>query len=628
MPPGRDELAQRALAWGVETSWEDVHHERHAVPPDTVEAILAALRAEEPAPPRQGPVVVRRAEGARGRRGAAGRTPHLPAGELQLENGASLPVEGSLPHDVPLGYHRLRPRRGAERAVIVSPGRCHLPPGLHDWGWAVQLYSVRSAQSWGMGDLGDLAALGDWAADLGAAWLLLNPVHFATAVPPVIPSPYSPSSRRFRDPISLRIADVPGATGLAAELEPLRQQGELRSASPRIDRDRVLALKMAALERIWRHQGDSEEFRTWRASQDPDLDAFGAYCALSEQYGPGWPAWPASLQRRDSAAVARESVALRGRATFHVWLQWLVDLQLRAASQRVALLHDLAIGVDPGGVDAWLWPNQIAQGIHVGAPPDLFNTLGQDWGIAPFDPWGLRAAAYAPFAAVLRACMRGAGGLRIDHVMGLSRLFWIPPGATPRDGAYVRYPAADLFDVLALESVRAAALVVGEDLGTVQPLVRREMNARDVLSYRLLWFEERPPRAYPERALAAVSTHDLPTVAGVWTGADLRAQQEAGTQPDVERNRALRDRLAQLAGLRDDASVEEAVVGAYRALSAAPSAILMATLEDGLAVEGRPNMPGTTAEQWPSWSIGLPRSVEEIRTLELPRRIAGVLRRR
>ncbi|HEV7677629.1 MAG TPA: 4-alpha-glucanotransferase [Candidatus Dormibacteraeota bacterium] len=625
MPPAPDELARRALAWGVETSWEDVHRERHAVPAQTLQAILDALGADGPAPPGRGPVVVRRSSGAGG---APGRSPRLPAGELVLEDGTTLPVDGRLPDAVPLGYHRLRPRRGEERTVIVSPGRCHLPPGRRDWGWAAQLYSVRSAHSWGMGDLGDLAVLGEWAAELGAAWLLLNPLHFATPVPPVIPSPYSPSSRRFRDPLSLRIADVPGAAAVAEELEPLRREGELLRTSPRIDRDLVMSLKMAALERIWRQQGGSAEFEAWRAAQGADLDAFGTYCALSERYGARWPAWPASLQRRDSAAVARETAALRPRATFHAWLQWLVDLQLGAAAQRVSLLHDLAIGVDPGGVDAWLWPDAIAQGIHVGAPPDLFNTLGQDWGIAPFDPWGLRAAAYAPFAEVLRACMRGSGGLRIDHVMGLSRLFWIPPGATPRDGAYVRYPAADLFDVLALESVRASALVVGEDLGTVQPLVRREMNARDVLSYRLLWFEARPPRGYPERALAAVSTHDLPTVAGVWTGADLRAQQEAGTQPDEARNRALRDRLAALAGLPEGASVEDAVLGAYRALSAAPSAILMATLEDGLAVEARPNMPGTSPEQWPSWSMALPRTLEEIRTLELPRRLAEVLRRR
>jgi 4-alpha-glucanotransferase len=325
--------------------------------------------------------------------------------------------------------------------------------------------------------------------------------------------------------------------------------------------------------------------------------------------------------------VAREAERLAGRARFHVWLQWLVDRQLAAAGEAVPLLHDLAIGVDPGGVDSWLWPGVVAAGIHVGAPPDLFNTLGQDWGIAPFDPWALRAAGYRPFADTLRACVRGAGGLRIDHVMGFSRLFWIPPGASPDEGAYVRYPADDLFDVLALESTRARAVVVGEDLGTVEPAVRRHMRTRDVLSYRLLWFEEKPPRAWPRRALGAVSTHDLPTVAGVWTGEDLRAQQRAGTEPDAELNAELRTRLATMAGLADDAPVEEAVLAAHRLLAEAPCAVVLATLDDALAVVERPNMPGTTPERWPSWSRPLPHRLEAIRELPLPRRVAELLRR-
>jgi 4-alpha-glucanotransferase len=570
----RGELAARARAWGVETSWVDVSGARHRVPAATLEAILGVL--------------------------------------------------GGLDRAAP-------PADAAEAPPAGEPLRCFLPPGLRTWGFAAQLYSVRSARSWGIGDYGDLGDLARWSAGLGAGVLLLNPLHFSTPVAPVPPSPYSPSSRRFRDPLGLRVEDVPGAAAaLGPDLDAAQRAAADLRAAPLIDRDAVFTLKTEALRRIWAHTeaADAAELDAWRAGMGDDVDRFGVWCAIAEEHGASWPDWPEELRRRDSAAVARAAERLRDRARFHVWLQWQVDRQLAAVGRQVTLIHDLAIGVDPGGADAWLWPDVVAGGVHVGAPPDLFNTQGQDWGIAPFDPWRLRAAAYKPFAETVRACMRGAGGLRIDHVMGLSRLYWIPPGASPRDGAYVRYPSRGLFDVLARESVRAGAFVVGEDLGTVEPAMREQMAARDVLSYRLLWFEGAPPREWPSRALAAVTTHDLPTVAGVWTGADLRDQQRAGTAPDAERNAELRSRLARVAGLAEDAGVETAVIGAYRALAAAPSAVLIATLEDALAVEARPNMPGTTPAQWPSWSRPLPRTLEELGELPLPRRIADALDRR
>jgi len=530
-----------------------------------------------------------------------------------------------------LGAHEGEAPPEAAPPSLGPPRRCHLPEGLRTWGFAVQLYSLRSRRSWGLGDYGDLRDLARWSASLGAGVLLLNPVHFSTPVAPVPPSPYSPSSRRFREPLYLRVEDVPGAReALGADLATLQRQGTALNDAPLIDRDAVFALKLGALRRVFRHVAahDAADLDAWRSSQGADLDAFGVWCALAEEHGASWPAWPAALQRRGSREVAGAASRLRETARFHVWLQWQVDRQLAAAAHELPLLHDLAIGVDPGGVDAWLWPSAVARGVHVGAPPDLFNTQGQDWGIAPFHPWGLLAAGFAPFADVLRACLRGAGGLRIDHVMGLARLYWIPPGATPRDGAYVRYPANELFDVLAAESVRAQAFVVGEDLGTVQRSMRRQMAARDVLSYRLLWFEDDAPALWPQRALAAVTTHDLPTVAGVWTGADLRDQQRAGTRPDVARNTELRSRLARVARLSEDASVADAVLGAYRALSGAPSAVVLATLEDALAVAARPNMPGASREQWPSWSLPLPLPLEELSELPLPRRIAEVLGRR
>jgi 4-alpha-glucanotransferase len=275
------------------------------------------------------------------------------------------------------------------------------------------------------------------------------------------------------------------------------------------------------------------------------------------------------------------------------------------------VVHDLAVGFDPGGFDGWAWRDLLALDARIGAPPDEFNRAGQDWGLPPFVPWRLRQAGYAPFLETLRSVLRGAGGLRMDHVMGLFRLFWVPPGAGPTDGAYVRYPAGDLLDLLALESTRAGALVVGEDLGTVEAGVREELAARAVLSMRLLWFEDEPPERWPERALGLVTTHDLPTVAGVWTGSDVEDQRAAGVPVAEEGAAALHHRLARATGLPSDAAVADAVVAAHRALAASPSALVAATLEDAAQVSERPNMPGTV-DSWPNWSLALPKPLEEL----------------
>ena len=288
-------------------------------------------------------------------------------------------------------------------------------------------------------------------------------------------------------------------------------------------------------------------------------------------------------------------------------------------------MHDLAVGVDPDGADAWLWQDCYVDGATVGAPPDEFNTQGQAWGLAAPDPWRTQQAAYAPFVETLRASLRAGGGLRVDHVMGLFRLFWIPAGAEPGDGAYVRYPAADLLDILALEAHRAGAYVVGEDLGTVEAGVREELARRRVLCYRLLWFEDRDPSAFPRPAMAAVTTHDLPTVAGLWTGRDLEHERRLGRRPDEEANAGIRRRLQELTGLGDGAEVDDVVVAAYAALGRAPSTLLVASLDDAVCSEDRPNMPGRN--DWPSWSLALPASLEALESHPMPRRLAGALAR-
>ncbi|MBV8957664.1 MAG: 4-alpha-glucanotransferase, partial [Actinobacteria bacterium] len=284
------------------------------------------------------------------------------------------------------------------------------------------------------------------------------------------------------------------------------------------------------------------------------------------------------------------------RIRFHQWVQWLLDQQLGEASSVVPLMNDLAIGVDPAGADAWMWQDVFSLGMRVGAPPDEFNTDGQDWGLPPFDPWRLRMACFDPFVQTVRSGLRGGGGLRVDHVMGLFRLFWIPPGRGPDEGVYVRYPWQELLDILALESVRAGAFAVGEDLGTVEPEMREELARRNVLSTRVLWFEEDPPPTWPRQSLAAVTTHDLPTVAGVWTGID---------SPDP-----MRARLVARTGLDVDAPVSAAVAAAYEAVARAPSMLVAASLDDVLEVRERPNHPGD--DDRPNWSLALPMPLEAV----------------
>jgi len=550
--------------------------------------------------------------------------------ELTTEDGATIHLDAGacLPPDLPFGYHSLVSLdSGHERTLVVSPGACRLPDALL-WGWAVQLYATRSRQSWGIGDLADLGDLARWSADeLGAGLMLVNPLHAATPVLPQATSPYYPSSRRFRNPLFLRIEDVPGASALGADVEELATAGRRLNADRRIDRDAVFGLKMAALDAIWSRIGGGSDFERWNAEQGPDLEAYATFCVLAEEHGRAWQPWPHDLRHPGGAGIAAFRRRHRARVDFHRWLQWLLDVQLAAASAGMAIVHDLAVGFDPDGADAWEWQDVVAPGMSVGAPPDEFNSQGQDWGLPPFDPWRLRAVSYGPFVETVRSAFRHAGGLRLDHVMGLFRLFWVPSGTGPSEGTYVRYPASDLLDIVALESHRAQAWVVGEDLGTVEDEVRRELAARDVLSYRLFWFEQGDPAAYPTKALAAVTTHDLPTVAGLWSGADLAAQQDAQMAPNTEATAAMRSRVGEVAGADDDAPVDEVIAGVYTALARAPSLLMTAGIDDALGVEERPNMPGTV-DEWPNWSIALPVSIEEIKSDPRPRAIADLLSRR
>ena len=602
-------------AWGVAPGYVDACERWKETAPETAAALLEAMGAEGDAPP-ESPVVVTR-HGADADLGDAV--------EVRFEDGGSARVERGLPPDAPFGYHHLVGRDGDERDLILSPGACYLPEGLRAWGWSVQLYSARSARSWGIGDLGDLGDLARWARRTRAGVLMLNPLH-APQPGPQQPSPYFPSSRRWRNPLYVRIEDVPGAAGGLDDLDDLASQGRKLNAGDRIDRDQVYRLKMEALERLWRARPDDAGFYGFRERHGSSLTDFATYMTLVEHHGGGPAAWPAEHRDPASPAVKRFRVDNEERVLFHEWVQWLLEHQLLAAAGDVGLVHDLAIGVDPQGADAWLWNDVIADGVTVGAPPDLFNSHGQNWGFPPFDPWRLRSASYRPYVETLRASLVGAAGLRIDHVLGLFRLFWIPQGAGPGDGAYVRYPYDDLLDVLALESHRASAFVVGEDLGTVEDVVPEQMRARSMLSYRLLWFDARP-EAYPELSLAAITNHDLPTVAGMWTGEDLLEQRALGLDPNEEAEADVRDRFRAATDLPDDAAPGEAIEKAHSLLARAPSAVVVATLEDALEVRRRPNQPGTTDER-PNWSLPLPVPIEELAERPLVQAVARTLARR
>jgi 4-alpha-glucanotransferase len=600
--------------WGVDPGYYDVRGEWHGAPKLTVRSILDAMGQDSDSPPAGPPTWFVR-EGERVELG--GRW------ELVTEDGESERVAGSIAAPA-LGYHRLfRETDGRGVRLIVTPGRCHLPADLRTWGWAAQLYATRSEKSWGIGDFGDLRKLGEMAARQGAGLVLVNPLHAPVPLPGLQEaSPYFPSSRCFRSPLYIRVEDVPGAAALGADLETAANAGRALNESREINRDAVLTLKLGVLRRIFDAFQGHEALDAFIQEGGLTLRRFATHCAIAEEYGADWRQWPVDLRHPTSFESRQFAIENASRVRFHQWMQWLLDRQLEAAGAAVGVMQDLAIGVDPGGADAWIWQDVLAQGMSVGAPADEFNPQGQDWGVPPFDPWKLRNAEFEPFIETVRAAFRHAGGLRFDHVMGLFRLFWIPEGSLARHGAYVRYPYRELFDILALESRRAGAYVVGEDLGTVEDVVRRELADRDVLSYRVLWFEPEP-RSYPPRTLGAVTTHDLPTVAGLWTGADLEVQRERGIEPNEQAASETRARVEQVTGVGWDAPVTEVVQRVHEVLAEAPSAIVTATLDDVLGVEERPNYPGTTDPG--NWSLALPVTLEDIETDPRIAEVARVL---
>jgi 4-alpha-glucanotransferase len=605
-------------AWSITEGYNDVRGGWHPTSDETRQALHLAMGAEGASPPAPPPMwFVHQGE-------------HLELDhpcDVALEDGTYLSSLAELPPDLPLGYHDLQPLDGGSTTrLVVSPGRCPLPGRM--WGWAAQLYSLRSGASWGMGDLADLRHLAAWTASLGGRVMMINPLHANPPCVPQQPSPYFASSRIWRNPLYLRIGEVGGVTDIAADLAALDAAGRALDGGDRIDRDATFHLKMQALELLFDRFEDSgrgrEAFETWRDRQDQSLRPFATYCALAERYGPNFREWSPSFAHPSSPAVEAFQDAEGRRIRFHEWCQWLVAGQLTGAGATgVALMADVAVGFDPSGADGWVFQDLLAEGCRVGAPPDIFSPDGQDWGLPPFVPWRLQMARYEPFIATIRSAFVGCGAIRLDHVMGLFRLYWIPPDHTPHDGAYVRYTAAHLLDLLALEATRAGAFVVGEDLGTVEDEVRDELAERNVLSYKLLWFEEGPTADLPPHALAAVTTHDLSTTAGVWTGADQAARISLGFAEPGEPD-PFEPRLRELTGLDEGAPVDDVVLRTHEALVKAPSLVVLATLEDAVASPDRPNFPGTI-DEWPNWRIPLPATLEELTQHPLALALARVL---
>ncbi len=625
---------------------------------------------------------------------------HRATGVEQYGAGYSLTLP--LPAAPTLGYHTARiaietAARGtvtAEQALIVVPRTAvrasELLGASKAWGLIANLYTVRSNRNWGVGDLTDLADLLAWAGELGADFVGVNPLH-ALHNRGMDISPYSPVSRLFRNPLYIDVEQVPElrhAPQVRAQLAApeVRQELEQLRNARGLDYERVMALKLALLEPLHRQfaglgqgaaGGESglaerrRAYEKWRAAREPELTDFATYMALASsevrtarlaagievrslgtpnpeagaRLGADWRNWPAELHDPRSPAVREFQRAHADRVDFHRWLQFETDRQLaeaasraRAAGLRIGLYQDLAIGTSPAGSDTWSAPDLFIRGACIGAPPDPYSATGQNWGLPPIDPRRLREEKYRYFIRLLRAAFRHAGALRIDHVMGFFRAFWIPEGRSGTDGAYIRYPAEDLLGILALESVRNNAVVVGEDLGTVPPDVPPALAKWGILSSKVLYFERgqggsfTSPDRYTSEALATANTHDMATLAGFWEGRDVQLRADVGLlEPaDVrgareERERDKHELLLTLSragvlerrvdptGADPDISVAELRGAVHDFLALTPSVLVGVALDD-VAGEVEPvNVPGVGPDRHASWTRRMGRTIERLR---------------
>jgi 4-alpha-glucanotransferase len=628
--------------------------------------------------------------------GSAG--PGLPVAESRHIGGRRyVRVEMPVPSGLSLGYYDLfawgscgDTQVEGHLRVIVSPSSCYVPiqfeAGVRGWGMVVQLYTLKSARNWGVGDLSDLASVIDWAAaDLRADVVGLNPLHALRNERPYHISPYNPSSRLYFNALYIDVERIPEWSESSAArkwyYEPRTQERlERVRASELVEYDDVYKLKLQALELLYaefeaKHlsvQPEGLTFKTPRGkaflqfiqSEGEALEAFAVFLALMEQQQQrdpscwNWQEWPAVYRRPDSPEVGIFKEAHAVRVRFHQFVQWVLHEELDQAEDRarrrgisLGLYHDLALGSDRSGSDAWMFQDVLALGADCGCPPDAFARDGQNWGLPPVIPFRLREGGYRMFIAMIRKGLRYGGALRLDHVMGLFRLFWIPRGLPASAGAYVQYPWEDLLAILALESVRHQAVIVGEDLGTVPDWVREKLTAAHVLSYKVLYFERKwdgawkTPVEYAAQSMSVATTHDLPTLRAFWSGADIDLRQDLGLFPDaaavkeaMQARHADRQRL--LDALRAEglwpepgedgsASPDRMTPGLNRAIHAylakTASWLTLVTLEDLIGQVSQVNVPGTV-ERHPNWSRKIPLSVEVLRLDASIRQLTEVFR--
>jgi 4-alpha-glucanotransferase len=560
----------------------------------------------------------------------------------------------------------------AHRTRPSASVRAFMPEWLERgraWGVNCQLYALRSDRNWGMGDFEDLARLAELMARHDADFIGVNPLHALFLSAPTRFSPYSPSSRRFLNPLYIAVDMLDGV----ARPDPMRLAAA--QCAELVDYAEVTSLKRAALGEAFRdfqqkHLGSSTDedqaFQKYRAGLGANLADFALFEALSEHFSAqggraGWHDWPEDYRNHSSAAAAEFRQRHADRIRFHEWLQWTASRQLShahsraiAAGMRIGLYLDLAVGVAPDGADTWCASDMVLAGARIGAPPDPFNPQGQDWGLAPLSPIPMRSGRTEGLRAVLEAAMAAAGAMRLDHAMALQRLYLIPEAAATRDGTYVSYPLDTLLGVVAKTSNDAQAIVIGEDLGTVPPGFRDAMHATGIQGYRVLLFERdgrdfRAPGTYDREALACVSTHDLPTLAGWWRGNDIAERRAVGLlrndQLDAAQMARHADTCALIQALDREGLLSAAdrvvtprdmsltsripdalVVATHGFLARSPCRLVTAQLEDLVGMEDSVNIPGTINEH-PNWRRKLSVAIKELAHMPLFTSVCAMMRK-
>ncbi|GKX50429.1 4-alpha-glucanotransferase [Budvicia aquatica] len=593
------------------------------------------------------------------------------SGSLKDKNSSAI----VLPSSLPLGYHRLivsdphSDNTNWSCRIIIAPKRGFIPRQLGNqaklWGTCIQLYTLRSATNWGIGDFSDLKHMLHHVARRGGAFVGLNPIHALYPANPDSASPYSPSSRNWLNVIYIDVAGVPEFQRSASaqvwwNSAEVQQRWQQVRQTDLVDYPQVIALKLDGLRLAYAHfkhlNHQHERVQAFNyfiyhhgapLQKQAEFDALHAYYARREPDMWGWPAWPKEYQDGNSDAVRQFVAEHQDEVRFYAWLQWLAHAQLAECftlSQRqgmsIGIYRDLAVGVTEGGSDTWCDKTLYRIKASIGAPPDPLGPLGQNWGLPPMDPQIMVQRAYQPFIDLLRSNMRYCGALRIDHVMSLLRLWWIPYGDTADRGGYVSYPVDDLLAILALESQRHKCMVIGEDLGIVPPEIVNKLKQSGVFSYKVLYFEQngsgqfKQPEEYPAQAMATITTHDLPTLRSYWQSGDLDLGQALGLYPNEQvlaDLRADRERckLALLDNLRqanlidnsvnrhsDEFSADQPMTpelnnAIHRFIASSGSLLIGLQPEDWLAMDTPVNVPGTT-DQYPNWRRKLTASLDDL----------------